>query len=302
MEERVWFYLRNNQPVGPMTREQMRELAGQGQLQPTDLVWREGMADWLPASSVSELMGHAASPYEAPRSTPPRLPLDRRFVDQSGRVRLLVMLLILALIMEAVMSALDVAGSLLYPQWNRMDAEPTGGEAALLGLAVILSLGFLAVFVTTVVVFCKWAYRANRNARALGVEDMKHSPGWTVGWWFIPIANLFKPYMAITEIARASDPDAAARDWHDLPLPSIFGWWWAAWLVMNFTDQIELQMATSDRDAVVTASVWVAAATWPLTAVATWLVIKVIREIESRQHAKARVTDARASVDQPDSV
>jgi hypothetical protein len=44
-----------------------------------------------------------------------------------------------------------------------------------------------------------WIYRANANAHALG-GDLSVSPGWAVGWFFVPIACLFKPYLAMRRL------------------------------------------------------------------------------------------------------
>ncbi len=50
-----WFYGKNGQQVGPVSSGQLRQLAQAGQLLPDDLVWKEGMAAWVPASSVPGL-------------------------------------------------------------------------------------------------------------------------------------------------------------------------------------------------------------------------------------------------------
>src|SRR5690349_2245412 len=46
------------------------------------------------------------------------------------------------------------------------------------------------------VLFCFFMPRANRNARAFG-SLLTISPGWTVGWWFIPVACWWMPYQAM---------------------------------------------------------------------------------------------------------
>ncbi len=54
---------------GPFTIEQLRDHYGQGTVQPTDLVWCEGMTDW---SAVSEVLG--APPLldaQTPQAPPP---------------------------------------------------------------------------------------------------------------------------------------------------------------------------------------------------------------------------------------
>lgn len=52
------FYVaKNNQRLGPMTLSQLRGMAAAGQLAPNDPVWKPGMANWVPASSVLGIFG-----------------------------------------------------------------------------------------------------------------------------------------------------------------------------------------------------------------------------------------------------
>jgi len=51
----TWFYVRDNQQVGPVALEQLQTLARSGELRPEDRVWTEGMPDWVPASTVPDL-------------------------------------------------------------------------------------------------------------------------------------------------------------------------------------------------------------------------------------------------------
>lgn len=54
-----WHYTRGGQQNGPVATEMVRELFRTGSLLPQDMVWRPGMANWLPAASVPELTGLA---------------------------------------------------------------------------------------------------------------------------------------------------------------------------------------------------------------------------------------------------
>src|SRR5207237_6484686 len=66
-----WFYARNNQQQGPVALPALQDMARSGQLQPTDLVWREGMPNWLPAQQVPELFApQPAAPYPPPAAVP----------------------------------------------------------------------------------------------------------------------------------------------------------------------------------------------------------------------------------------
>jgi hypothetical protein len=46
---------RNGQQTGPFSLEQLKAMAASGQLLPTDLVWKEGMAGWEPASTLPDV-------------------------------------------------------------------------------------------------------------------------------------------------------------------------------------------------------------------------------------------------------
>ena len=54
--------------------------------------------------------------------------------------------------------------------------------------------------------FVWWTRRAVNNLRPLGLADPKFTPGWAIGWWFIPIANLVQPLRVLDEAWRGSDP------------------------------------------------------------------------------------------------
>jgi hypothetical protein len=56
---------RNGQQTGPFSIEQLKTMAANGELQPTDLVWKEGMAGWEPASTLPGVFGAAPSPSAA---------------------------------------------------------------------------------------------------------------------------------------------------------------------------------------------------------------------------------------------
>jgi len=69
-----WHYSKGGERHGPVSSDQLRQLAASGQLGPTDLVWRDGMAEWQKASSVKGLFPRRASgpgePPPIPQSQP----------------------------------------------------------------------------------------------------------------------------------------------------------------------------------------------------------------------------------------
>lgn len=60
---------------------------------------------------------------------------------------------------------------------------------------------------------------------------LENTPGWAVGWYFIPIANFWKPYAAMKEIVSAS----SVREVLSAPLLPT---WWTLWIVSIVSDRI----------------------------------------------------------------
>ena len=84
--------------------------------------------------------------------------------------------------------------------------------------------GFVAI--ATIVVWMIWQHHATANLWARGFQSLQITPGWSVGWWFVPFANLVMPYVAVREVDRRSRTDGQFRT-DTGPV----GWWWAAFLV-----------------------------------------------------------------------
>lgn len=67
-----WYYARGGQQSGPVTLEQLRDLARGGGLDPVkDLVWNATMKDWTPAGQVAGIFPGASVPAAAPVSPQP---------------------------------------------------------------------------------------------------------------------------------------------------------------------------------------------------------------------------------------
>ena len=82
MADGEWYYARNNQQQGPVPLHALQEMAHSGQLQPGDLVWRQGMPNWLPAAQVPELAAAPAAPAPAPSA--PAYPPPPQQVQYGG--------------------------------------------------------------------------------------------------------------------------------------------------------------------------------------------------------------------------
>ena len=63
----MYYVGKNGQQTGPFTLDQVQAKYASGEISPTDLMWKEGTADWKAASTFSELQSPAAA---APASVP----------------------------------------------------------------------------------------------------------------------------------------------------------------------------------------------------------------------------------------
>jgi uncharacterized RDD family membrane protein YckC len=82
MHNDTWFYARDNQQLGPVSFEALATLARSGALTPNDLVWHEGMTEWAPAGTVSDLFAQA--PGAVDETSPPFSPDSAATPLQAG--------------------------------------------------------------------------------------------------------------------------------------------------------------------------------------------------------------------------
>lgn len=85
-----------------------------------------------------------------------------------------------------------------------------------------------AIMLAAEIVWLFWQHQATENLWARSYAGLRVRPGWAVGWWFIPVASLFMPCIAMLELDRRSTPDGVPRR-----ASSTVGLWWAAWLATS---------------------------------------------------------------------
>jgi len=161
------------------------------------------------------------------------------------------------------------------------DPVPPEIETSMNAVGIAALLHFLAFAVSGFLIL-RWIHRANSNAQAWS-STMGVSPGWNVGFFFIPIANLWKPFQGVRETWEASQSGS------DFLAPVWMNWWWACWLATNILGNISfrigIQAGTAGETAIGAAIDVVAGIIGIPLAL---LLVRLIRELtaaqESRQH------------------
>jgi hypothetical protein len=107
------------------------------------------------------------------------------------------------------------------------------------GIADLLTFGALVVLIVCFVVVGRWIYLTNANAHAFGTGEMSITPGWAVGWFFVPIANLFKPYEGVKETWQVSHNQAGLVEQAESPIVRL---WWGLWIVNGIAGWVFFQL------------------------------------------------------------
>jgi len=92
----------------------------------------------------------------------------------------------------------------------------------------LISLLSISWFVIFLVLYLVWLFRSKRKSVELGAHDVRYTPGLAVGCHFIPFANLFMPYQAMSELWKASLNPA---DWKTQRGSAVAVVWWLFWIL-----------------------------------------------------------------------
>lgn len=241
-----------------------------------------------PAQDNGSVYSAYASPSvsDAAAAIPAIKALPYVYRSASGLVLTLTLLFVVHILVDVVIGGMEVTQ--LAMDVNELGAIPLGDGESLAWFDIVYGLvGLLTVPLSllTAILFLVWVNRANKNARALGAQGMQFTPGWCVGWFFIPIMNLFKPFQAIREIFQASDPATGPTNWHLQGSSGVVGLWWGLWLIGNVLGQIEFRLAWREED--LEASAALGAVNAVLGVILCLVAMHLVRSLHQRQETKA---------------
>jgi hypothetical protein len=162
------------------------------------------------------------------------------------------------------------------------DADPIAHRVDAMSAIVLMT------FLVGAILWLVWQFRGHKNLRALGARHLRFSPGWAVGWWFVPLANYAMPFLTMQELYKASDPDAGPDDWSSGKTGALIGFWWASLLAQTLllfagsstegtTDVTLTELAAGQRYVILGYAAMI---------VAAGLAIALVIRIDQRQEAK----------------
>jgi hypothetical protein len=217
---------------------------------------------------------------------------------RSGRA-----LAIAAIVLVAIQVALDAFGALGFLALRL--GSPAGLSIVTsfgTGLAAILSP---LLYVTTLVVFMVWVYRAAANLAALGSMNLRFTPSSAVWSFFIPIVNIVQPHQVMSAIWIESQPAVINEHGYALRRRATpVSIWWAAIVIGTILTQVlrldlpDLASATESSESLqslVTLGM-VESAIW---SIAGSLFMYMVWRAQGRQDAQWRDLELRRAVPRP---
>jgi hypothetical protein len=225
-------------PDGQMTQrseQEARHLWKEGLMPSGTIYWQEGMPEWKPVTQwlgdypvASEIL--ATEEFEVPHYS------YQFLLDPAGLTKFLQRLLWISVLIACVALVDDIA-EFLQVQVGQLSPDQVASNDPVQGFIGLLQSG---LGILTGIIFLKWIYRSYKNIQGFGAQGLRFSPGWAVGYYFIPILSLIRPVQVMSEIWRASDDP---RDWPKRPGSWLIASWWILFLVYTGITQISLDLA-----------------------------------------------------------
>lgn len=246
----------------------------QGTLADSTLYWQEGMKDWRPLREYFSAGSGTAVP---PPLMPPRQDAPRfSFAKDPTTLTVFVKTMLWVHLGLAIVSMLSDFAQLSLARGGIITPEAAESNDTRQQMIAIV---FLAAYIATAIGFLKWIRRANINSRAFGATGMEFTPGWSIGYYFIPFINLVRPYQAMKEIWKVS---ADPVEWKNQKGSALLGWWWTLWLLSGFLGQMSFRLSTrvdspSSLETATIASIASAMVDIPLCVVAVTLISTIYR-------------------------
>ena len=148
----------------------------------------------------------------------------------------------------------------------------------------------VAVTIAGFVMTLAWLSRSVDNTPYLLGGTPKQSPGWSIGWWFIPFANLVMPYRVITDLDRRM-----ARGITGPIRGFILAWWLFSIFAGAANNVVARALPLDTLEQIQTFALWAGITEIPLV-VLPFLLFLIVRRIQHNADARLQMlSDASAA-------
>lgn len=228
-------------------------------------------------------MENLNNPYVSPESSPqaPDNPLSGAlskygpYRDTRPVAKVLKVMLVVCCISFVLFGGVNYS---YYSALKTFDLESsmsriTSIEETMLAAGVLMLIAYLVTAIT----FAIWTVKSMKNAWASSGSVGLIRPGWSVGWYFVPIATLWKPVEAVGQMR-----DAAFGRKQGLSLVP----WWSFWLLSTVTGRISSKMPLETVEEIQTSALFDLATT-PIDVLSAVFAYLVVDKLTKKQHEVA---------------
>lgn len=189
-------------------------------------------------------------------------------------VSLLVLDAMLIIFNDGVINFMDMR------QYESADYLVSETSSQLDSIVLYSAWGKMALSIILIIVFAIWINRSCKNAWLLDPPRMTITPAWSVGYYFIPILLLWKPFVAMKQIRSASYGK-------DHALKAVLPLWWTLWIISMLIDNVSTRMlqAPETVDDYLTGCKLVLVAT-PINVILNYLAIALVTGITLAQQRR----------------
>jgi uncharacterized RDD family membrane protein YckC len=238
MQDAAWYFVgRDGQRQGPVAAADIATAYRGGMIARDGLVWRQGMAEWLPLEQLASELGigpedHAVVPPPVPDAAPPIVTtrrsqgIDDKDIVYAGFVRRWAAFIIDRMILVVpIYAILLVFLILLTPSMFRQH-DSAGG--------LIILLVYPVYFIAAALYYAgqeSSKHQATLGKRALGIKVTDANGGrlnfgQALGRWFAAALSYLTCYVGFA-MARLHRAQARCTTW------SPIRWWWIAGPIPN---------------------------------------------------------------------
>ena len=138
----------------------------------------------------------------------------------------------------------------------------------------------ITTYIFCVFMTCRVTYRAMRNLHTVNSDEAQMSPGWAVGWYFIPFANFWQPANGMSQIYHGTHKAVGEKSRSSSPIPA----WWTMWLISNFSANISMRMSGGFAGGSYSTTTFIIDGISSVTAIITaYLFLRLLRRVNERQ-------------------
>lgn len=189
--------------------------------------------------------------------------------------------LILQIVFSLVLRIADTIGVIRYPTWTDPNAEYPPGAGTLVSIVLLCVFAQVILYITTAILFLVWSQRTTSNSRRSTNGDLDVTPGWAIGWWFVPIANLFKPLSMVQQNYKVAQ--RSSGPWRSRSSSGLVNAWWTFWVIFTIIDRVESQLVKQGAD-LGQGEIALNAVSGVIMITAAVLAIMVVQKISAMQH------------------